>query len=130
LVDKNIFKVCENIKSNTIFIFNGQSIGREEIYGESIYKEVIKKLDESSYNFTYIYSNLLNETHENMPNIYKQCFIMLRLTKYDGNANSVQECESMNIPVIHNQSDYGIAWKNADDIFDSICKVYNNQITT
>lgn len=55
-----------------------------------------------------------------MPNIYKQCFIMLRLTHNDGNANSVQECQSMNIPVIHNQSNYGLKWKNVEDIVNHI----------
>jgi len=55
-----------------------------------------------------------------MPNIYKQCFIMLRLTSHDGNANSVQECEAMNIPVIHNQSDYGLKWESVDDIINYI----------
>ena len=45
---------------------------------------------------------------------------MLRLTTYDGNANSVQECEAMNIPVIHNQSDYGLQWNNINDIINHI----------
>ena len=50
---------------------------------------------------------------------------MLRLTSHDGNANSVQECEAMNIPVIHNQSDYGLKWKNVKDIINHINKNYN-----
>ena len=70
--------------------------------------------------YEFILSNHLNVPHEEMPKIYKQCFIMLRLTKYDGNANSVQECEAMNIPVIHNQSDYGLKWNNIDDILHHI----------
>ena len=45
---------------------------------------------------------------------------MLRLTSYDGNANSVQECEAMNIPVVHNQSKYGLKWKTADDVIKHI----------
>jgi hypothetical protein len=45
---------------------------------------------------------------------------MLRLTDHDGNANSVQECEAMKIPVIHNQSEYGIKWKTVDDIVQLI----------
>ena len=58
-----------------------------------------------------------------MPQIYKQCFIILRLTKFDGNANSVQECEAMNIPVIHNQSDYGLKWDTIGSIVDHINKL-------
>ena len=35
-------------------------------------------------------------------------FYYLRLTFKDGNANTVQEFEAMKIPIIHNQSEYGI----------------------
>lgn len=126
LVDKNIFKPISNkIKSNKIFIFNGQTKGRENIYGEQYYRGVIKKLEENGHNFDFIFSNTLNEKHENMPNIYGKCFVMLRLTKYDGNANSVQECEAMNIPVIHNNSDYGIKWNTINDVYDIILKLGN-----
>ena len=48
---------------------------------------------------------------------------MLRLTSHDGNANSVQECDAMEIPVIHNQSDYGLKWGNIDDIIQHIKNV-------
>ena len=70
--------------------------------------------------FNYILSNTLNAKYEEMPSIYKKCFIMLRLTENDGNANSVQECKAMNIPVIHNQSEYGLKWKTIDDIINHI----------
>ena len=58
-----------------------------------------------------------------MPEIYKQCFIILRLTMFDGNANSVQECEAMNIPVIHNQSEYGLKWDTIESIVHHINKL-------
>ena len=48
--------------------------------------------------------------------IYAECFIGLRLTEHDGNANTVQEFEAMKIPIIHNQSEYGLKWKNINDI--------------
>ena len=63
-----------------------------------------------------------------MPEIYKQCFIMLRLTEHDGNANSIQECNSMMIPVIHNQSDYGLKWKTVDDIIHHILHYVSRQL--
>jgi hypothetical protein len=117
LVDTTIFKpVPKNQLGNKIFIFNGQTKGRTAIYGEKYYTEVVKKLPQ----YTFIYSNQLNAKYEDMPDIYKQCFIMLRLTEHDGNANSVQECQSMNIPVIHNQSEYGLKWKNVNDIIKYI----------
>ena len=122
LVDNNIFyPIPKNELGNKIFIFNGQSKGREIIYGEIFYKEVVSKLT----NYEFIYSNNLNIKWEEMPNIYKQCFIVLRLTQHDGNANSVQECQSMNIPVVHNHSDYGLKWKTVNDIINFIEKYSN-----
>lgn len=117
VVDTNLFyPISKSELGNKIFIFNGQHKGREFIYGEKYYLEVIKQLPQ----YTFIFSNKLNAKWEEMANIYKQCFIMLRLTSNDGNANSVQECEAMNIPVIHNQSDYGLKWENVDDIINHI----------
>ena len=117
VVDTKLFyPVSKSELGSKIFIFNGQHKGREHIYGEKYYKEVIKKLPQ----YEFIFSNKLNAKWEEMANIYKQCFIMLRLTSNDGNANSVQECEAMNIPVIHNQSGYGLKWKSVKDIIQHI----------
>jgi hypothetical protein len=117
VVDTRLFSPVNKFElGNKIFVFNGQHKGREHIYGEKYYKEVIKKLP----NYEFIFSNELNAKWEEMPTIYKQCFIMLRLTNHDGNANSVQECEAMKIHVIHNQSDYGLKWKTVEDIINHI----------
>ena len=62
-----------------------------------------------------------------MPKIYKECFIMLRLTDNDGNANSVQECEAIGIPAIHNQSCYGLKWKNFEDVKQHILHQYKKK---
>jgi hypothetical protein len=117
LVDKKIFKPVL-IKGGSIFIYNGYTKGNESIYGEKTYKEVVKRLPE----FNFIYSNELNLPYEKMPEIYAKCFIGLRLTGHDGNANMVQEMKEMNIPVVHNQSDYGLKWGSIDDIIRYINK--------
>ena len=121
LVDKELFKPVSK-KGNYIFIYNGFTKGNEIIYGEKIYKEVVKRLPE----FKFIYSNELNLPYEEMPKIYEECFIGLRLTEHDGNANMVQELKEMNIPVVHNQSDYGFKWENVDNIirYINMCNVY------
>jgi len=111
LVDKELFKPVL-YKGDSIFIYNGFTKGKEYIYGEKIYAEVVKRLPM----FKFIYSNELNLPHEEMPKVYAKCFIGLRLTKHDGNANMVQEMKVMNIPVVHNLSDYGLEWENVDDI--------------
>lgn len=117
VVDTSLFyPVSKSELGKKIFIFNGQHKGREHKYGKKYYLEVIKRLPR----YEYILSHGLNVDWEEMSNIYKQCFIMLRLTNHDGNANSVQECEAMKIPVIHNQSDYGLKWKSVGDIINHI----------
>jgi glycosyltransferase involved in cell wall biosynthesis len=128
LVDKELFSRYPQELSDSnsciyIYIYNGRLPGREEIYGKHVYEEVIKKLAivRPNINFRYIYSSVDIFPHNEMPEIYKKCCIMLRLTKQDGNANSVQECESMNIPVVHNLSDYGLKWNTSDDVVKHIC---------
>ena len=61
-----------------------------------------------------------------MFNVYSKCFIGLRLTPRDGNANMVQEMEAMKIPVIHNHSEYGIKWKTIDDVIEIIQQKFIN----
>jgi hypothetical protein len=121
LVDQSLFSPIQNNEhGKKIMIFNGQTQGREHIYGKHIYEQVTKQLPQ----YEFILSNTLNVSYDEMPKIYKQCFVMLRLTKYDGNANSVQECQSMKIPVIHNQSDYGLKWNNINDIIQHINNLF------
>ena len=113
MVDKTLFQpIPHNELGKCIYIFNGQIPGREHVYGKSVYETVMQRLPQ----YKYILSNQTSVEHDLMPDVYKQCFIMLRLTTHDGNANSVQECEAMEIPVIHNQSDYGLKWKSVDDV--------------
>jgi hypothetical protein len=121
LTDKNIFKKPE-ILGDSIFIYNGFSKGLEHLYGKDTYEEIIKR----NPNFNYIFSNNLNVKNEEMYNIYKKCFIGLRLTASDGNANMVKEMECMEIPVIHNHSNYGLKWKTVVDVENLIHK--NNNI--
>jgi hypothetical protein len=111
LIDKELFKPVSK-KGKCIFIYNGFTKGNEDIYGKKIYMEVVRRLPM----FKFIYSNQLNLPYEKMPEIYAECFIGLRLTEHDGNANMVQEMKEMNIPVVHNLSDYGLKWKSVEDI--------------
>ena len=135
LVDPNIFCPID-ILGNSIYIYNGFTKGNEYIYGENIYKKVVEALPQ----FDFIYSNNLNKSWKEMPEIYAECFIGLRLTDGDGNANTVQEFNSMNIPIIFNgpnntvvsHSDAiidgkpkafapsGISWKDHEDIIETI----------
>lgn len=119
LVDKSLFKKA-NFFGKSIFIYNGLKENNEEIYNKKIYEQVIKELPE----FNFILSNKLNADYQEMPNIYSQCFIALRLTNKDGNANMVQELNEMDIPVIHNGEYKSIKWNNKNDILKSIRDTY------
>jgi len=121
LVDTTIFKKLTEY-GNSIFIYNGLKSGNEKIYGKKIYNKVIKKLSQ----FTFILSNTLNAVYKDMPDIYSRCFIGIRLTKRDGNANMVQEMLQMGIPVIHNGEYPTIKWKNENDIIENIIFNYKN----
>jgi hypothetical protein len=117
--NEQIFKpIINNSTNDCIYIYNGFSVGNEHLYGKDTYIDVIKTLP--AYN--YIFSNSLNEIYENMPNIYAKCFIGLRLTKNDGNANTVAEMHAMNIPIIHNGEYGGIYWNNVNDVINTILK--------
>jgi glycosyltransferase involved in cell wall biosynthesis len=121
LVDNDIFKPCEKL-GNSIYIYDG--LNKKEytniIYGKKYFDEVTKKLK----NFNFIFSSDLKLENKDMPEIYKKCFIGLRLTEKDGNANTVQEFESMNIPIIHNGSEYGLKWNSIKDIIKHIYNFY------
>jgi len=125
LVDKDLFKPIsfeERNKNTKIFVYNGlyKKSDNDKIYNQKLIDEVVKLLPEQEF----IYSNELNLPYEKMPELYSRCFIGLRLTENDGNANMVQELEAMEIPVVHNLSDYGLKWKTVDDIVGYIenCK--------
>lgn len=118
LVDTNLFKPIEKKNlGNKIYIYNGFTKGNEEIYGKAIYEKVIEKLP----NYEFVFSNQLSIPYEQMPLIYSECFIGLRLTTHDGNANTVQEFNSMEIPIIFNGPG-GINWTEPDDIINTINK--------
>ena len=123
LLDTTIFKpITKEELGNSIFIYNGYYKNLEHNYGKEYYVQVMKLLP----NYNYILSNTLNEPYNNMPNIYKKCFIILRLTSNDGNANTIQEAEALCIPAVHNQSDYGLKWDTIDDIINIIINININ----
>mgnify|MGYP003705965817 CR=1 FL=1 len=115
IVDKNIFKKID-VTGDSIYIYNGLNKNNTNLYNEKIYLQIIEKLPE----YNYILSNSLNIQNDNMIDIYKKCFIGLRLTENDGNANTVQEFKQVGIPIVHNLSEYGLKWNNIDDIILNI----------
>ena len=133
LLDQSLFENLKKISShhppNCIYIYNGLygKKYRESFFRKDIYNEVMEELV-TKHNFTsaqFILSNTLHKPYEEMPQLYSKCFIGLRLCDKDGNANTVQEFEYLNIPIIHNCSDYGLKWSTKNDIIKII--LHHNQ---
>ena len=129
LVDWNLFNIPKKL-GNNIYIYNGHNKTDTYIYGNNIYKKIIKKFPE--YNF--ILSNTINIPYNKIYTIYQKCFIGLRLTNKDGNANTVQEMNAMNIPVIHNGTEENsLHWNTEEDIELLIryrnIDIFNNSIS-
>ena len=125
LTNKEIFIPVEK-RGNKIFIYNGYNTGQEEKYGKAIYEQVMDLLPQ----YEYILSNQLGGIpNEKMIHVYRECFIGLRLTEHDGNANMVGELKAMKIPVVHNISEYGLKWKTVEHVISHILEYRTNEGT-
>ncbi len=112
LTDENKFKQLVKY-GNSIYVYNGRNPDNFIVYNNDLCMEVVKKFPE----FNFIESVKINKSHDEMNDIYKECFLGLRLTKYDGNANTVQEMGTMGIPVIHNSKlPNALNWNTIEDI--------------
>ena len=125
LVNKKLFLPNKNKKkTNKIYCYNGTyGKPRPDTYGGNLLIQLEKRLPQ----FKFIYSSNIKYKYEDMPQLYNSVFIVLRLTSQDGNANTVQECEAMNVPVVHNISKYGLKFNNIEDIINHIFISYQNQ---
>lgn len=128
VVDRRLFRPLPlERRGKCVYVYTGLGVGRKAdrecrahaVYGKAFVDEVARA--RPTVDFV-----LSHETppcaHESMPAIYARCFIALRLTKHDGTANMVQELQAMGIPVVHNQSAYGLKWKNVADVIAHIDK--------
>jgi hypothetical protein len=110
-IDKSKFK--PSIKGNSVYIYTSET--HPNRYGYQIYKSIIEKM--SDINFIVAIANKYTKIED----IYEKCFIGLRLTSHDGNANTVQELGLSGIKCVHN-GDFpnGISWKTEDDVINII----------
>lgn len=90
-----------------------------KLYNYDLLKQIEIKLPE--YNF--IYSHTLNKSFKEMPEIYQKCALGIRLTKKDGNANTVIEMGKLGIPIIFNGNNYNAINYEFDNIDDIIIKI-------
>ena len=116
-VPKNIFSFydfpSDEFNSNKIFVYDGSSSSKPEIYNKELLEKIHEKL---SSKYTFIYNSQISVPNEQMPEIYRECFMGIRLCPRDGNANSVQEMGLLGIPVLHNGSFPNSVKFNSTDI--------------
>ena len=139
-IDLNKFEPC--VKGNSIYIYTNH-IG--ETYGKDLYSKIMEKYKNINYllythpaqydlavkhNMTDVYKKLNIKVIYNVDElieVYKKCFLGLRLTKFDGLAATVQELGCMGIKSIHNGSTpSSLNYNN----FDDICNLIDNEIKT
>jgi hypothetical protein len=126
--DWKYLKKIDN-KAQQIFIYDGmgQNYRKNEIYNRKLIDEFISLLPVSFSNKIYRTSN--NNFTNNIHEIQANSFVSLRLTNYDGNANSAQECGMMGIPVISNQNmNHCISWENIYEILKKVDFIWKNNI--
>ena len=112
-------------KKNSIYVYDGMDKKKIKnwIYNQEIVNKLVKKMEQ----FNWIRSS--DGYIEDIINEYNNCFLSLRLTNYDGNANSAQECGMLEIPVISNQNmNNCISWSNLEEIEYKIKYIYENNI--
>jgi len=131
LLDPNIWKEI-NILENFVYVYDG-CMKKTEVYSSDICDDVIDILTKkykTKMNFirTSDFKSFISQ--EELFKLYQKCFIGMRLTYHDGSAQTVMEFNECNLPIIHNQSDYGINWKDENDIVKTIENEYKKNLVS
>lgn len=128
-IDTSRFKSIKN--GNCIYIYT--SATKPSIYGKQLYEQVIARLPQ--FKFIIAANKLSVDTakdrgidnkvqyfnKKNMLNVYRKCFIGLRLTDHDGISYTVVELGLCGIRCIHNgHQPNAIKYNDVDDIVNSI----------
>ena len=97
----------------SVYIYTAEHSTRAQtIYGQKVYNEVILRLPH--INFIVAYGQY---SKKEIIDVYKRCFIGLRLTKFDGSANTVQELALLGRPCVHNGTyPTSLGWSSVDDV--------------
>jgi hypothetical protein len=115
-------KVNPIARGSSIFHYYGND-KRSDFYGSQYIPEIIKKTG-----LKVIQSQFDTYNKEELKDVYKDCFIGLRLTKHDGVPNTVVELGLMGRKCIYNgDTPNAIPYKNIDDICNSIVEEYKRR---
>ena len=139
-INLNKFKPC--VKGNSIYIYTNHI---RETYGMDLFLKIMKKYKNINFllythpaQYDLAVKNKMMDVYnklnikvlyniDELIEVYKKCFLGLRLTKFDGLAATVQELGCMGIKSIHNGSTpSSLNYNN----FDDICNLIDNEMKT
>jgi hypothetical protein len=104
-----------------VYVYNGYTKGLDKYYEDQLIDLLVKLAPE----FNYMFSNSVGlQQYNKMADIYRKCFIGVRLTKFGGMFNQVREMLSMEIPVVCNGVNGALSWSNLNDVREHIINCY------
>jgi len=129
--DYNYLKKRNN-RAQSIFIYDG--IGKDSKKDQIYNKKLVDNFTETISSSKILLSSPVIRTSagefiKNIDDTQAKSFVSLRLTNYDGNANSAQECGMLGIPVISNQQmNHCISWQSLDEIVKKVEYIKKNNV--
>jgi len=113
-------------RAQSIFIYDG--IGKDHRKDEIYNKKMVDKFTELVSSYPIIRTSA-GEFIKNIDEIQANSFVSLRLTNYDGNANSAQECGMFGVPVISNQAmNHCVSWQSLEEIVKKVKFIRKNNV--
>ena len=110
----------------SIFIYDG--IGKDRRKDEIYNKKLVDKFAESVSSYPIVRTSA-GDFIKNIYDIQANSFVSLRLTNYDGNANSAQECGMFGVPVISNQAmNHCVSWQSLEEIVKKVKFIQKNNV--
>ena len=114
-------KPCK--QGDSVYMYSSER--NPKFYGENLVPFIKAK---TGLNVIVAYKD--SYTYEELMDVYKDCFIGLRLTKHDGLPNTVIELGLMGRKCIYNGNlPNSIPWNNIDDICENLMKEFENRKT-
>ena len=129
--DCNYLKKRDN-KAQNIFIYDG--IGKDRKKDEIYNKKLVDNFAKNCYSSKNLFNCSVIRTStgefiKNIDNTIANSFVSLRLTNYDGNANSAQECGMFGVPVISNQTmNHCLSWQSINEIVKKVVYIRKNNV--
>lgn len=116
-----------DILAKSIFIYDG--IGKDHKKNEIYNKKLVDKFVDTVSKKYPIVRTSSGEFIKNIDDIQANSFVSLRLTNYDGNANSAQECGMFGVPVISNQGmNHCVSWQSFEEIVKKVEFIRKNNV--